>query len=90
VLTTREPQEFQDRALGLAGVISPGSPDVSPYRADGCARNSEESSQFIVADLRRPHQILHRIQSRGTAVRHFVDPTADEPAGVIPAGSHSA
>ena len=74
VLTTREPQEFQDRALGLAGVISPGSPDVAPYQADGQARNSEESSQFIIADLRRPRHILSRIESRGTEVEHFADP----------------
>ncbi|HEX4703840.1 MAG TPA: 3-methyl-2-indolic acid synthase [Pseudonocardiaceae bacterium] len=74
VLTTREPQEFQDRALGLAGVISPGSPDVAPYRADGEARNSEESSQFLIADLRRPRHILSRIQARGTTVEHFADP----------------
>ncbi|MFC7614606.1 3-methyl-2-indolic acid synthase [Actinokineospora soli] len=64
VLTTREPQEFQDEALGLAGVISPGSPDVAPYRADSQARNEETTSQFLVADLRRP-----RTSSAGSSPR---------------------
>ncbi|WP_167477805.1 3-methyl-2-indolic acid synthase [Nocardia arthritidis] len=74
VLTTREPEEFQDQAIGLAGVISPGSPDVAPYRADSAARNDEKTSQFLVADLRRPRHILGRIEARGTEVGHFVDP----------------
>ncbi len=75
VLTTREPQEFQDRALGLAGVISPGSPDVSPYRVDTQAVNDENTSQFLVADLRRPRFILSRIESHGTKVSHFANPS---------------
>ncbi|GGW61400.1 3-methyl-2-indolic acid synthase [Streptomyces xantholiticus] len=75
VLTTREPQEFQDRALSLAGVISPGSPDVAPYRPDAQARNDERSSQFQVADLRRPRHILDRIESSGIEVGHFVNPS---------------
>ena len=84
VLTTREPQEFQDRALGLAGVISPGSPDVAPYQADSQARNAEESSQFIIADLRRPRHILGRIESMGTEVDHFANPSVG--AQIIPVG----
>jgi 2-iminoacetate synthase len=76
VLTTREPQEFQDRAIGLAGVISPGSPDVAPYRPDAAARNSADSSQFLIADLRRPRHILGRIEAGGTKVAHFADPAA--------------
>ncbi|MGY1455958.1 3-methyl-2-indolic acid synthase [Streptomyces sp. SS8] len=75
VLTTREPQEFQDRALGLAGVISPGSPDVAPYRGDAQTRNDARSSQFQVADLRRPRHILDRIESSGIEVGHFVNPS---------------
>ncbi|MEU6714638.1 3-methyl-2-indolic acid synthase [Nonomuraea sp. NPDC046802] len=74
VLTTREPQEFQDQAIGLAGVISPGSPDVAPYRRDGQARNDEKTSQFLIADLRRPRHILSRIEERGTKVTHFDAP----------------
>lgn len=84
VLTTREPQEFQDRAIGLAGVISPGSPDVAPYRADSEARNEETTSQFLVADLRRPRHILGRIEAGGTKVGHFANPSVG--AAVIPVG----
>ncbi|MEQ4715029.1 3-methyl-2-indolic acid synthase [Nonomuraea sp. B19D2] len=80
VLTTREPQEFQDQAIGLAGVISPGSPDVAPYRRDGQARNDEKSSQFLIADLRRPRHILSRIEERGTKVAHF-DAPVNAPVG---------
>ncbi|MEU0191254.1 3-methyl-2-indolic acid synthase [Streptomyces afghaniensis] len=79
VLTTREPQEFQDVAMGLAGVISPGSPDVAPYRPDSRARNDESSSQFLVADLRRPRHILSRIEAGGRPVEHFVDPSSSAP-----------
>lgn len=79
VLTTREPQEFQDVAMGLAGVISPGSPDVAPYRPDSRARNDETSSQFLVADLRRPRHILSRIEAGGRPVEHFVDPSSSAP-----------
>lgn len=84
VLTTREPQEFQDRALGLAGVISPGSPDVAPYRVDAQAVNDEKTSQFLVADLRRPRFILSRIESHGTKVSHFANPSVE--AAVVPIG----
>nr|ADH93698.1 NocE [Actinokineospora fastidiosa] len=84
VLTTREPQEFQDQAIGLAGVISPGSPDVAPYRADSQARNEETTSQFLVADLRRPRHILGRIEAGGTKVGHFANPSVG--AAVIPIG----
>jgi len=84
VLTTREPQEFQDRALGLAGVISPGSPDVAPYRVDAQAMNDEKTSQFLVADLRRPRFILSRIESHGTKVSHFANPSVG--AAAIPIG----
>jgi 2-iminoacetate synthase len=89
VLTTREPQEFQDTALGLAGVISPGSPDVAPYRADRQAQNDADSSQFLIADLRRPRHILGRIEALGTRVDHFVNPSrvgADVGADVAPVG----
>ncbi|MCX4474274.1 3-methyl-2-indolic acid synthase [Micromonospora sp. NBC_01655] len=74
VLTTREPQEFQDRAVGLAGVFSPGSPDVAPYRPDTQAQNDANTSQFLVADLRRPRHILSRLEASGLQVDHFVDP----------------
>jgi 2-iminoacetate synthase len=83
VLTTREPQEFQDRAIGLAGVISPGSPDVAPYRDGAQACNSADTSQFLVADLRRPRHILSRIEAGGTEVSHFANPAA---TGVVTVG----
>lgn len=80
VLTTREPQEFQDKAIGLVGVISPGSPDVAPYRVDSEARNEKTTSQFLVADLRRPRHILSRIEANGTEVGHFSNPSTSAPA----------
>jgi 3-methyl-2-indolic acid synthase len=85
VLTTRESQEFQDRAIGLAGVISPGSPDVAPYRPGAAARNAEESSQFLIADLRRPRHILSRIEANGRKVAHFEDPVRSGPRPIRPA-----
>lgn len=72
VFTTRETAEVQERALGLCGVFSPGSPDVSPYRRDSRAQNVEETSQFLVADLRRPREILQGLQQiTGRKVAHF-------------------
>jgi 2-iminoacetate synthase len=84
VLTTREPQEFQDEAIFLAGVISPGSPDVAPYRAGAQARNELSTSQFLVADLRRPRHILGRIEDRGTPVGFFENPGRAD-AATVPA-----
>ncbi|HVV20619.1 MAG TPA: 3-methyl-2-indolic acid synthase [Pseudonocardiaceae bacterium] len=80
VLTTREGEEFQDRAIGLAGVISPGSPDVAPYRKDSAACNSEDSSQFLIADLRRPRDVLRRITDSGRDI-DFFDRSAVLPLG---------
>ena len=71
VLTTREGEQFQDRAIGLAGVISPGSPDVAPYRKDSVACNSEDSSQFLIADRRRPREVLGRIVASGRKIDFF-------------------
>ena len=86
VLTTREPEQFQDRALGLAGVISPGSPDVAPYRAGCAAQNDVSSSQFLIADRRRPRHILSRIEFLGTRVGHFVNPSQVD-ADLTPVGT---
>lgn len=71
VLTNRESEEFQKVAIDLCGVISPGSPDVAPYQRTDTFVNREESSQFLVADMSRPSQILTRIQSRGKAIENF-------------------
>ncbi|HEX6949635.1 MAG TPA: 3-methyl-2-indolic acid synthase [Nitrospira sp.] len=78
VLTTRETEEFQQRALPLVGVISPGSPDVAPYLRDSAAANDELSSQFLIPDLRRPREILTALVRQGYSVTNFA------PLGPIP------
>jgi len=80
VLTNREDREFRDRVIDLCGVISPGSPDVAPYRRDGRLTNREESSQFLVAELSRPSEILRAITDGGREVALFGD-AAQVPAG---------
>lgn len=72
VLTTREDEYFQDKALPIIGTLSPGSPDVSPYKWDDTARNDPESSQFLIPDHRRPRDILGRLVDRGFDFRYFV------------------
>jgi 2-iminoacetate synthase len=74
VLTTRETQEFQDTVMPIVGIISPGSPDVSPYRRNAAAANDVRSSQFIIPDLRRPLEILSRIEGMGYHIQHFDRP----------------
>jgi hypothetical protein len=71
VLTTREDEAFQKQAIDLCGVFSPGSPDVAPYKRDDHARNEIKTSQFIVADLRRPRDILARLEAEGRAIDYF-------------------
>jgi 2-iminoacetate synthase len=71
VLTNRESEDFQKEAIDLCGVFSPGSPDVAPYQRSDTLINREESSQFLVADLRRPSQILTRIQGTGKVIDYF-------------------
>lgn len=71
VLTTRETMEFQDRALPLIRVLSPGSPDVSPYQWNKEAPNNEYSSQFLIPDHRRPKDILQRICKNGYRFKQF-------------------
>jgi 2-iminoacetate synthase len=77
VLTTREDAQFQRKVMPLVGVISPGSPDVAPYRWSAEATNALESSQFIIPDHRRPRDILNGIVEQGYSVTHF--PTASAP-----------
>ncbi len=83
VLTTRETREFQDAVLPLVGVISPGSPDVSPYRRHEEAANELFSSQFVIPDHRRPGEILSRIAGLGYEIDHF------EPAVAAASGGGS-
>jgi 3-methyl-2-indolic acid synthase len=71
VLTTRETEEFQRRVLPVIGVLSPGSPDVSPYRRTKEADNRLESSQFLIPDHRRPLEILTAIARQGYTITHF-------------------
>jgi 2-iminoacetate synthase len=73
VLTTREDQAFQDSALPLIGTISPGSPDVAPYKRQSPASNEEISSQFMIPDHRRPREILRRIVAMGYPITYFED-----------------
>lgn len=74
VLTTRETQEFQDAVMPLVGIISPGSPDVAPYRRNAEAVNELSSSQFVIPDHRRPREILTRISEMGYTIQHFAQP----------------
>lgn len=78
VITTREEQAMQERLLPLIGVISPGSPDVIPYRRDTVAANSETSSQFIIPDLRHPREILARVRDLGYQINGWTPPTLPE------------
>ena len=71
VLTTRESEEFQQRAIDLCGVFSPGSPDVTPYQRFAQARNDVATSQFAIADTRRPREILADLESSGRPVANF-------------------
>ncbi|HWF90085.1 MAG TPA: 3-methyl-2-indolic acid synthase [Pyrinomonadaceae bacterium] len=76
VLTTREDEVFQKKAIDLCGVFSPGSPDVAPYRRDDHARNEIKTSQFIVADLRRPREILAKLEAEGREIDYFAGAAA--------------
>ncbi|WP_330230948.1 3-methyl-2-indolic acid synthase [Nocardia sp. NBC_00508] len=71
VLTNREGKALRDSVIDLCGVISPGSPDVAPYRRGDDIVNEENSSQFLVADLARPSTILKQITDTGRAVQNF-------------------
>ncbi|HTT99573.1 MAG TPA: 3-methyl-2-indolic acid synthase [Rhizomicrobium sp.] len=83
VITTREDVEFQDRALPLIRTLSPGSPDVSPYRWEGNAANDVESSQFVIPDHRRPRDILSRLKGNGYDVRYFEHAPRPHPSGEL-------
>lgn len=71
VLTTREDMEFQDKVLPFARTLSPGSPDVTPYRWQEEAPNDEYSSQFLIPDHRRPRDILNRLYDNGYQFKYF-------------------
>jgi 3-methyl-2-indolic acid synthase len=71
VLTTRENINFQDRVMPFVRTISPGSPDVAPYKRDSEAPNNEKSSQFLIPDHRRPIDILQRLKDNGYQFKYF-------------------
>ncbi|MBW4616998.1 MAG: 3-methyl-2-indolic acid synthase [Desmonostoc vinosum HA7617-LM4] len=71
VLTTREDMEFQDKVMPFARTLSPGSPDVTPYRWQEEAPNDEHSSQFLIPDHRRPKDILKRLADNGYKFKYF-------------------
>lgn len=71
VLTTREDVEFQDRVMPLIRTMSPGSPDVAPYRRDEALPNDARSSQFLIPDLRRPREIINRLSQNGYRFDYF-------------------
>jgi 2-iminoacetate synthase len=71
VLTTREPREMQQQALPLVGIVSPGSPDVAPYKKNAKPPNRLESSQFLVADLARPSEILKWVTQQKFKVQNW-------------------
>jgi 2-iminoacetate synthase len=81
VLTTREDMAFQDRLLPLVRTLSPGSPDVAPYRWGQDAPNDERSSQFLIPDHRRPRDILARMTQHGYRFRYFALPQVPASAG---------
>jgi len=71
VLTTREDMEFQDKVMPFIRTLSPGSPDVTPYRREKEAPNDEYSSQFLIPDHRRPRDILKRLYDNGYRFKYF-------------------
>jgi 2-iminoacetate synthase len=56
VISTREAPEIQHRLLPVIGVLTAGSPGVSPYTESG-ARFDPTASQFEVAD-QRPFEVI--------------------------------
>ncbi|MGI9590072.1 MAG: hypothetical protein ACR2P8_01790 [Myxococcota bacterium] len=70
VVSTREPPAIQQRLLPVVGVLTPGSPGVAPYTADG-ARFELEASQFEVLDHRPFEQILGDLVEQGIRVDCF-------------------
>lgn len=90
VLTTREDMAFQDRVLPLVRTVSPGSPDVAPYRWDQEAPNDERSSQFLIPDLRRPRDILSRMTQNGYRFRYFASPQVSASTGRTTATEQTA
>ena len=77
VISTREPPEVQHRLLPAIGVLTAGSPGVSPY-SDADARFDLEASQFEVADQRPFEEILGDCLAAGATISAY-----EPPANVI-------
>lgn len=67
VISTREPPALQHRLLPVIGVLTPGSPGVSPY-GEADARFDIDASQFEVADQRPFEAILGECLAAGATI----------------------
>ena len=67
VISTRENPEIQHRLLPMIGVLTAGSPGVSPY-TESSARFDVEASQFEVADQRPFEEILGECLAAGAII----------------------
>jgi hypothetical protein len=67
VISTREPPAMQRRLVPMIGVLTPGSPGVAPYTANG-ARFELEASQFEVLDHRPIEAILGEFLANGATI----------------------
>ena len=70
VISTRERPEIQRRLLPIIQVLTPGSPGVAPYTAQG-ARFEVEASQFEVLDQRPFEAILNEHAKEGAVIEGY-------------------
>ena len=70
VISTRERPEIQRRLLPIIQVLTPGSPGVAPYTAQG-ARFEVEASQFEVLDQRPFETILNEHVREGAVIEGY-------------------
>ncbi len=70
VISTREPPHVQQRLLPVIGVLTPGSPGVTPYTDSG-ARFELSKSQFEVLDERPIEAILGEILAAGATIQDY-------------------
>ncbi|MCH2185019.1 hypothetical protein MK280_04035 [Myxococcota bacterium] len=70
VISTRERPEIQRMLLPLIQVLTPGSPGVAPYTAEG-ARFEVEASQFEVLDQRPFETILNEHVREGAVIEGY-------------------
>ncbi len=75
VISTRETPEIQRRLFPVIGVLTAGSPGVTPYTEAG-ARFEVEASQFEVLDHRPIEVILGEILEAGASIGCYDPPSA--------------